>query len=1141
MNFSPLFLSGLIVLTALVVSCRPNSQETTSTELREQWLAGEWDEVANGLEKQMLTKQSRGGEFRYTKITGKEIGMEFQNLLKRENIKNYLLTGAGLTVGDFDGNGLPDVFLVSQDGPNRLFKQVAPWKFEDATEVSGILDTKSWGAGAAFVDLDNDGDLDLFICNKGALDEIYLNDGTGRFTGSFYGGGDVTHRAPTMVAAADYDRDGDLDLYRTETRMFGLDEMFGPKVQMVKDEFGEWQADPQYRGEFVVVDGLPREMGTRDYLFRNDATAGKPINYKDVTEEVGMSVEKEHGLAAVWWDFNNDMNPDLYISNDFHTPDHLYRNDGKGGFAEMTESALPYTSWSSMGSDFADINNDGWFDYLSTDMSATTHYKAKTMMGAMADTAWFLDNLEPRQYMRNTMQVNTGMGKFLDVAFYAGLDSTDWTWSGIFGDLDNDGLEDAFFTNGIERNVQDSDATLKVIEAKNQGATAEELQEIFLAGPRFLERNLAFRNKGDLSFENVSEAWSLGDETVSHGAVLVDLDRDGDLDLVVNNMNDPVGIYRNDSVGGNAMLVSLRGEESNHFGLGARIEVTLSTGEKLSRIMTSSRGYMSGVEAVAHFGLGDEEVAKELMVHWPSGKVQRFSDVKAGYHYRVSEGGESAKNEESSESLFVEERGKMGIDFEHQENDYNDFISQPLLPNRLSQFGPAMEVGDLNGDGRPDLYFGGADGFAGSVLFQGEDGSYRKSEQPVIKEDAVYEDVAARMFDADGDGDLDLYVVSGGANRERGSMRYRDRLYLNDGSGVLERAPEEALPDLRESGSCVEAADFDGDGDLDLFVGGRHVPGSYPTSPRSALLRNEGGKFEEVDSILSEPGLVTGSQWGDFDGDGRKDLLVACEWGPVKFFQNTPEGFVEKTREAGLGELTGWWTSVRVADLDQDGDLDFVAGNFGLNTKYDVDAEHPATLFAHDFGGQGKLQLVEAKSKDGKLLPVRGRSCSTSAMPHLLKNAPSYAAFASQSLQDLYTPKALDQAIRLEANTLATMVFWNDGKGGFKGEALPILSQLAPVMDIAIGDFDGDGAVDLALGQNFNGAQRETGRMNAGLGVLLKGGPEGEFHELWPAQSGFIQRDDLRGLIAKDLNGDGVIDLITANNGGQPRVFLGAK
>lgn len=1134
MKISACFTGTILSFSFVLTSCRSEDEGSVSKS-RSQWSAEKWEQIVEGVEGRSFAKRSVGNRTRYTKIEGAQIGMEFQNLLLRKNIKNYLLTGAGLTVGDVDGNGLPDVFLVSQDGPNKLFKQVAPWKFEDATVSSGLIETKLWGAGAAFVDLDNDGDLDLYVCNKGALDEVYLNNGNGSFAGRFFGGGKVEHRAPTMVAVSDYDRDGDLDFYRTETRMWGLHEMFGDQVKMMRDENGVWQAHPSAGGEYVVVDGIPREMGTQDHLFRNDATAENPMAFRDVTMESGISGEMEHGLAAVWWDFDNDLNPDLYISNDFHTPDHLYRNTGKGTFEEITEGALPYTSWSSMGSDFADINNDGWLDYLSTDMSATTHFKQKTMMGAMVDTKWFLDHLEPRQYMRNAMQVNTGTGKFLDIAFYAGIDSTDWTWSGIFGDLDNDGLEDVFFTNGIERNVQDSDAAIRHQEAKQNGATEEELQQIFLDGPRFKERNMAFKNTGDLKFDDIGNAWGLDDETVSHGAVLVDLDRDGDLDLIVNNMNDPVGIYRNDSTDRTAVLVSLRGRASNYFGLGTRVEVKLEDGVVLNRIMTSSRGYMSGVEPVLHFGLGDHEVISELKMTWPSGVVQRFEKLEAGYHYRVSEGGtEQFEKEEPEAGLFAEVKGRMRIEAPHRENVYDDFSSQPLLPNKLSQFGPAMALGDVNGDGRPDFYFGGSAGDEGTLQLQGDGEKYVEARQQVFAKDASQEDVAAAWFDADGDGDLDLYVVSGGANKKEGDAHYQDRLYLNEG-GVLAKAE---LPEHRASGSCVAVGDFDGDGDQDLFVGARHIPGRYPTVPESQLLQNEGGKFLKLESPVTSAGLVTGAQFGDLDGDGRLDLVIATEWGPVKVFKNTPAGFVEETVEAGISEMSGWWTCVELLDLENDGDLDIVAGNYGLNTKYHVDAEHPATLFAHDFGGQGKLQLVEAKSKDGELLPVRGRSCSTTAMPHLLKNAPSYNAFASKTLADLYTPKALDEAIRLEANTLATMIFRNDGKGSFAAKALPTLSQLSPVMGIASGDFDGDGTLDLALGQNFYGPQRETGRMNAGLGVILIGSLDGTFRELWPMESGFVQREDLRGLEAVDLNGDGRVDLISANNSAEPRVFL---
>ncbi|MGI9239303.1 MAG: CRTAC1 family protein, partial [Verrucomicrobiales bacterium] len=628
-----------------LISCDPATDDTEPATPAA-WEPPAWSQVADGLEARTLRENSSRAPdaSRFNRLGAEEIGIEFHNQLDRENIKNYLLSGAGLAVGDVDGNGLPDLFLVSQDGPNKLFKQVAPWRFEDASAASGIVDTKSWGSGAAFADFENDGDLDLYVCNKGAHDEIYVNQGDGTFSGGSAGAGDPGMRAPTMAAFADYDRDGDLDFYRTETRLLSIKEIFNYKLLVQKDENDAWQAHPSQATEFEMVDALPRELGTHDRLYRNEGvTPGGMPRFTSVTKGSGIAIAREHGLAAVWWDFDNDHWPDLYVSNDFHTPDHLYRNNRDGTFSEVTGDALPYTSWNSMGSDFADINNDGLLDYLSTDMSATTHFKQKTMMGAMTDTAWFLDNLEPRQYMRNAMQVNAGTGQFIDVAFYAGLDSTDWTWAGVFGDLDNDGLEDAFFTNGIERNVQDSDQNMRMNEAKEAGKNFAEVQEIFLDGPRLKERNLAFRNLGGFRFESVGEAWGLGEETVSHGGVLVDLDRDGDLDVVVNNMNDPVGIYRNDGETGNAVLVSLRGRDSNHFGLGAKLSAELEGGETLTRLITSSRGYMSGVEPVAHFGLGRSESIERLHVEWPSGRVQEFADVSAGKHYRVTEPAEDVR------------------------------------------------------------------------------------------------------------------------------------------------------------------------------------------------------------------------------------------------------------------------------------------------------------------------------------------------------------------------------------------------------------------------------------------------------------------------------------------------------------------
>lgn len=1095
------------------------------------------DLAAQNIRQTPLRSKSVASAGMMTRMDPSVTGIKFRNELKDEHIKNYLLLGAGLTIGDYDANGLPDLFLCSQDGGNKLFRQVSPWKFEDVTKDAGITDQNGWSSGAAFVDVDNDGDLDLFVCNKGNHNELYRNQGDGTFKGGYVRQENPASAAPTMAAFSDYDRDGDLDLYLTRTRLLSLQEMFGYKIGLVKGDDGQLKPHPQYGDEFEVIDGLPRELGGRDQLFENVGVTESGIpKFVEATEKSGIVQAREHGLAAVWWDANNDDWPDLYVSNDFHTPDHIYLNQQDGTFKEVTGEAVPYTSWSSMGSDFADINNDGLIDYLSTDMSATTHFKQKTMMGAMVDTAWLLDNLEPRQYMRNVMLVNSGTGKFLECAQYGGIDSTDWTWAAIFGDLDNDGWEDVFFTNGIERNVNDSDLSQRMNELKNKGAGFAELQRVMAATARHTEKNLAFRNDRNLTFSDTSAQWGLDLNSVSHGAVFTDLDRDGDLDLVINNMNDPIAVYRNDIANGNAVLVSLEGSKSNRFGLGARVVAKSPQGVH-TRIVSSSRGYMSGVEPVVHIGIGDSETIESMVVHWPSGVTQTIHEVKAGMHYTISEPTDRKivriAEIEKNVALFSDISGQCGVDFVHQENEYDDFSDQPLLPNRMSRFGPALAVGDCNGDQLEDFYVGGAAGQSGNLYLQNKGGNFDELEVPAFKVDAAHEDTGATFVDFDGDGDLDLYVVSGGASKAENDAHYGDRLYLNNGKGAYVRAVESALPVVSASGSSAVAADFDRDGDQDLFVGSRFVPKQYPKSSPSSLIIN--GDSPKLQSL--ELGLVTAAAWADVDGDEWVDLLVTTEWGSPVLLHNDQGKLEETTVEAGLSGHHGWWNGIAAADLDHDGDVDFVASNFGLNTKYHASKENPVFLYAGDFGSGGALQIVEAAKKEGKILPVRGKSCSTGAMPHLAKRFPTYRSFARASLMEIYSPERIAGALKLEVTTLASMVFLNDGKGHFEARRLPGLAQLAPGFGIVLRDFDGDGNIDCVMGQNFYHPQRETGRMNAGLSVYLKGDGAGGFEAVWPRESGLQFRDDSRNVgYIHDAGGSGG-KLIIGVNGGKPRVL----
>lgn len=702
----------------------------------------------------------------------------------------------------------------------------------------------------------------------------------------------------------------------------------------------------------------------------------------------------------------------------------------------------------------------------------------------------------------------------------------------MFGDLDNDGLEDVFFTNGIEGNVNDSDLAIRMDAMKKKGATFAEIQREMAATPRHTERNLAFRNQGDLVFEDASSTWGLDLDSVSHGAVLADLDRDGDLDLIVNNMNDPVALYRNDiEAKPNSLVVQLRGDESNRFGLGARVVAKTSQGTH-TRIMTSSRGYQSGVEPVLHFGLGDADTVDQLEVHWPSGILQRLTNIKAGNLLTIHEAKKAPVDKHRStfatKPLLAHVDDRAGLTFAHTENVYNDYAEQPLLPNRLSRFGPAMAAGDANGDGRDDLYFGGAAGQAGALYLQQASGTFTAESIKAFASDASHEDTAAIFLDFDGDDDLDLYVVSGGASAKANDAHYEDRLYVNGGSG---KWPRGSIPSIRSSGGCVAAADFDKDGDQDLFVGSRFLPKKYPYASPSTLLVNG----SQLETQLMDLGLVTGATWADVDGDTWLDLLVTREWGAPVVLLNKQGVLKEAGESAGLAGYYGWWNALAAADIDADGDVDFVATNFGTNTKYTATAKKSVRLYAGDFAGDGSLRIIEAKTKDDQILPVRGKSCSTHAMPHLANKFPTYKSFASATLTELYGATSIDDSLQLSATTLASMVFLNNGKGQFEGHALPWLAQLAPGFGIVLADLDDDTHLDCVIAQNFYHPQRETGRMNASLGAFLKGDGEGQFKAIWPNESGLRLRDDMRSVVrvqAKDRT-----LLVFAVNDGLPRVY----
>ena len=943
--------------------------------------------------------------------------------------------------------------------------------------------------------------------------------------------------ATTMAAFADYDRDGDPDIYLLNNRVFSTAEE-NPKIKL-RMVNGKPTVHPDFREEYFLLAGRLQEAGQRDILLRNRGDG----SFEDVTDVAGIQ-GYDMGLSATWWDYNDDGWLDLYVGNDLKSPDHLYRNNGDGSFTDVLSEVVPHTPWFSMGADTADLNGDGILDLLIADMSSTTHYKQKTTMGEMGNSAWFLTMGKPRQFMRNACFLSTGIDRTMEVASLLGLDSTDWTWSVKFGDYDNDGRIDVFITNGVARNLNDSDVQNEFKRLMREGKTEEARNQI-LSIPPLKEKNIALRNLGDLKFQNVSQAWGLDHHGVSQGASAVDIDRDGDLDLIVNNMNEPLGVYRNDSPAGRRVLIQLIGSRSNKNGIGAKITLESSSGRQV-RQLTLARGYMTADEPLVHFGVGNDQTIDLLQIDWPSGTVQTFHDLVPDRMYTVTEpagevGPTSPVLRDRPVGQFTDVTGDVGLRHAHQETDFDDFQREPLLPNKLSQLGPGVAWGDVNQDGRFDCYVGGAAGQAGAMFVQTAAGKFKRVSGGPWQSHERSEDMGVVFLDADSDGDQDLYVVSGGVEYDAGDPALQDRLYLNDGRGNFRDATAEALPEMQDSGSCAVACDFDRDGDLDLFVGSRVIPGRWPLAPRSHLLRNEGGRFrdvtEELAPELEQIGLVTGAVWSDCNSDGWSDFLLSIEWGPITLFLNKEGRLSNHTEAAGLSADDGWWNSIAAGDIDNDGDMDYVAMNIGLNTKYHASKDKPAQLFVRNFDGNGRLDLVEAEWEGDTCFPIRGRSCSSQAIPFIKDKFASYHDFAIAALEDIYTPEALDQSLRLEAHRLESVLLVNHGDATFEIRDLPRFAQASPGFGVVIRDLNADGNADIYVVQNFMQPQPETGQMDGGMSLLLWGDGQGQFQPVMPSESGLVVTGQGMALTTVDWNNDAWPDLLLSTNDGPARAY----
>ncbi len=1072
----------------------------------------------------------------------------------------------GISIGDINLDGKLDIFAGSGPNPNSLYLGKPDGnglEFTNVAEEMGVAgEALDWAVGTAMIDIDNDGDLDIYVCNYDKANQLFINqiisDGKpGKFgfiekAKEF--GIDVVDGS-VMPSFADYDCDGDLDLYILTHQIYREDGRPAEPIEII-EENGKFFVGEEWQRWFVLQKKrgdqgqfLYTEIGRPDYLFRNDG--GK---FTQVNEEAGISTDAHWGNSATWWDFNHDGWPDLYVGNDFKSPDFMYRNNGDGTFTEISKETLRHTTWFSMGAVQTDLNNDGWTDFVLADMLPSSHYMQKASMGSMGSR---LENLKDvggaTQQMRNAVYINTGTDQYLEGAWLTGMSMTEWTWAIRSQDFDNDGLMDVFFTNGIPRQFNHSDLP----SLEHEDLVGRPHWSHYKNTPMRREQNLVFHNNGEFQFDDASKRWGLDHLGISYGASTADFDGDGRLELLVANLVDPLSFYHNTGTEGNRVVFELLGTQSNKNGIGASITMKAG-GRQMVRQLFPSGGYLDGDDSIVQFGLGTAEKIDTVTVIWPSGQEQNFRDLEVNHRYTVTEPEGEAKKSGAVKSrapkspMFTASKALKG--FKHSEVPFDDYARQPLLPYKLSQLGPGQAWGDIDGDGDPDFYLGGAAGQSGQLFKNNtKPGSEEIELVPVpvfiFTEDARFEDMGCLFLDIDGDGDLDLYVGSGGVESNPQGPDLVDRLFLNDGTGDFKRASQSALPDVRESTSIVAAVDFDHDGDLDIFTGARSVPGQYPSPPKNTLYRNNGGVFENVtDTIapdLAGAGMVTSALWSDVDSDGWTDLLVTCDWGPVKLFRNRGGKSFEQAsdEETGFVNLTGWFNGINGGDIDNDGDIDYVVTNLGRNTQYQASAEKPELIFFGDFEGNGKSNIVEAmfENVNGKIVcyPRRGKSCSTNAMPSLSR-IPTYDLFAKSTLPQLYGINSLQKSLLLKATNLDSLVMINSGDGKFQVSPMPHLAQISPGYGVSLTDVDLDGKTDCYIVQNFFTPQEETGDFDSGLSLLLRGTGDSKkpFDPVWPGESGLEIPGDAKSLSAVDVNLDGKNDFVIGMNDDEPIVYL---
>jgi hypothetical protein len=1043
-------------------------------------------------------------------------GIDFNNQIIESDSFNiltdeYIFNGGGVAVADFDQNGLPDLFFTGNQVPNRLYLNDGDFKFMDISESAGIMASENWCTGTVIVDINNDGWPDIYVATamKTGPGErnnlLFVNQGkndsgevTFREMASQYG---IADSGNSMGAAfIDYDLDGDLDLY------------------VLNNE--QVTAKPtNFRSK--VTDG---SAVNNDSFYKNNGDG----TFTNVTIEAGITFEG-FGLGLLIADVNNDGWPDIHVSNDYITNDILYINNQNGTFSNQTKENLRHQSQFSMGADISDFNNDGLPDLLTIDMLGEDNYRKKTTIGKNVYQT-YLNNEQfgyEYQYVRNMLHLNNGPGiPFSEIGLMAGVYQTDWSWAPLFGDVDNDGYRDLLITNGFPRDITDKDFANYRADVGSIASTRQLLDSI----PIVKIPNYAYRNSGNLKFEDLGKEWGLNKPSFSNGAALVDLDLDGDLDYVVNNINDPAFVFENklneEKKAPNYLRVKLKGPTKNAQGLGAKIMIRPNSEGLLYQEMQVVRGYMSSVENVVHFGLNSLDTVRALSVIWPDGKESQLSSVPANQvieiDYATAKAGKNLVailDLGTSEKLLTEVSQELGVSFIHQEEDKNDFNIQRTLPHKLTQFGPSLAVGDLDGNGLEDLIVGSSSGFSPVWYAQQEDGKFDQNEL-IPGENPIFEETGVLLFDLDNDGDLDLYLVSGSAEFLPESAEYLDRVFLNDGKGNF--TLDKNFAAVKANGSTVRGADFDGDGFLDLFVGGRSPIGKYPLPEQSFLLKNVNGQLTDVTEQLAPDlrnvGMVTDAVWSDVNGDGKVDLIVVGELMPITIFINQGGKF-EKLMDTGLENHLGWWNSITTADFDQDGDTDFVIGNLGANNAHSPSMDRPVKVYAKDFDKNGSVDpVIFAFYKDKELgdynsFPSHFWDDLIGQSPMFRRKFDRYKYFALSTEATFFTEEEKQDVLILTGNYDRSVWVENLGSGKFKVHELPVLAQIAPTTGIVADDINGDGFTDILLVGNDYGNEIFIGRLDASVGLVLLGDGNGGFDAVSPGKSGFIVPGDAKSLV----------------------------